>query len=283
MGGAPSTLNYQVLRVPKSGNAIAECEDAAYAWHSSEDEGARDGGGQANVQLYAAVADGASESLLAGPWADRLARDVVESMVLGREWWRDVSRFVGDFMRRAETSWDAYLERYKADRIARGRPITWYEQPGLEKGAFATIVGAEVRGTVDEGGNVAWSWHAFALGDSCLFHLRDGAVLHSFPVTETEGFGITPDLLGSRNHDTTLVAERLSLAHGTLKRGDELLIASDALAAWLLSADRAGTSPGTRLALLAELGDESFGEWVDDQRTRGLMRNDDVTLVRLKV
>jgi hypothetical protein len=281
MGDIPVLPEWQELRVPKAGNRIEECEDAKRVWSPPEQR--QDRHGHTVVPLYAAVSDGASESLLAGAWAGRLVEDVVESMALGDEWWEDVDGFVCDFMRRSGERWDTYLELYQADRAARGRPITWYEQPGLDKGAFATVVGTEVRATLPGDGSVEWSWHAFALGDSCLFHLREGSVLRAFPVDSVDGFGITPQLLGSRNHDTALVAERLSTAHGTLTPGDEVLLASDALAAWLLSPRHEQSAPGMQLAKLAELGEESFGEWVNDQRARRLMRNDDVTLIRLRV
>ncbi|MEU8600084.1 hypothetical protein [Streptomyces parvulus] len=270
----------QLLRVPKAGNTLKECEDAGLSWFG---DARADDEGRTVLPLYAAVSDGASESLLAGAWAERLVADAVESMSLGRDWWDEVDTFVIDLMERSAPRWEAYLEWYRAERDARGRPITWYEQPGLEKGAFATVLGAEVRATVPGNGRADWSWHAFALGDSCLFHVRDGVVRRAFPLEDVEGFGITPQLLGSRNHDTALVAERLQLAHGTLAPGDEVLLASDALAAWLLSPHHGHHAPGTVLATLAELGNEPFTEWVEDQRVRGLMRNDDVTLIRIRV
>ncbi|MFE9174368.1 hypothetical protein ACFYNZ_33860 [Streptomyces kebangsaanensis] len=271
---------YQLLRVPKAGNSLKECEDAGRIWRG---DARTDDQGRTVIPLYAAVSDGASESLLAGSWAERLVADAVESMSLGHDWWDDVNMFAVDLLERSAPLWEAYLEWYRADREARGRPITWYEQPGLEKGAFATVLGAEVRATVPSDGTLNWSWHAFALGDSCLFHLRDGVVRRAFPLEDVEGFGITPQLLGSRNHDTALVAERLQLAHGTLAPGDEVLLASDALAAWLLSPDHGYRAPGTLLATLAEVGDEPFTEWVQDQRARGLMRNDDVIFIRIRV
>ncbi|MFJ3639278.1 hypothetical protein ACIPRD_05955 [Streptomyces sp. NPDC090108] len=280
MEDVPALPECQVLRVPKAGNTLAECEDAGLSWSG---DARTDDHGRTVVPLYAAVSDGASESLLAGAWAERLVTDAVESMSLNRDWWDEADTFVPDLMQRSALRWKVYLERYREEREARGRPITWYEQPGLEKGAFATVLGVEVRATEDGDGEVHRSWHAFALGDSCLFHLRDGAVLRAFPVEDVEGFGITPQLLGSRNHDTALVAERLQFAHGTLAPGDEVLLASDALAAWLLSPDHGHRTPGTVLATLADAGDESFTEWVEDQRARGLMRNDDVTLVRIRV
>ncbi|GHE49900.1 hypothetical protein [Streptomyces capitiformicae] len=280
MGDLPVLPDRQLLRVPKAGSLREECEDAGHIWPGDPRV---DGEGRAVTSLYAAVSDGASESLLAGAWAERLVNDVVESMCLAGDWWQDLGGFVGDLISRSADRWDAFLTWYQADRAERGRPITWYEQPGLEKGAFATVLGVELRSSVAESGEVSWDWYAFALGDSCLFHLRDGQVHGAFPINDLDDFGITPQLLGSRNHDVALVAERVRVAHGTLLPGDELLLATDALAAWLLSPRPELPAPGMLLAELAELGEESFEEWVNDQRARSRMRNDDVTLIRMRV
>lgn len=280
MRDIPVLPERQLLRVPKAGSRIEECEDAGLVW---DGDPRVVGDGLTVTSLYSAVSDGASESLLAGAWAGRLVNDAVESMILTGDWWLDLGGFVGDLMARSADRWDAFLTSYKDDRAARGKPITWYEQPGLEKGAFATVLGAEIRTTVSNDGDARWNWYAFALGDSCLFHMRDGHVHGAFPLTTVEDFGITPQLLGSRNHDVALVADRVNVACGELLPGDEVLLASDALAAWLLTPGDEKTRPGAQLARIAELGEESFEEWVNDQRARSRMRNDDVTLIRMRV
>ena len=282
MGDIPALPRAQWLWTQKSGSSERECEDAAYYWQS--DEAGVDSAGRAVASLYAAVSDGASESLLARDWALLLVADAVESMRLAGDWWEELSTFVRDLMDRSALHWDAFLARYQAERAAQGRPITWYEQPGLEKGAFATVLGAEIRATVLEDGTTRWAWYSFALGDSCLFQLRDGRLLDSFPLRTAEEFGITPQLLGSRNHDARLVADRMRVAHGELLPGDELLLATDALAAWFLSREAGGEAEqAAALPAFAAFDRQDFAEWVDDQRARARMRNDDVTLVRARV
>ncbi|MFD3774765.1 hypothetical protein [Streptomyces sp. NPDC058612] len=129
-----------------------------------------------------------------------------------------------------------------------------------------------------------WTWHAFALGDSCLFHLRDGQLITSFPIADADGFGITPQLLGSRNRDAALITERASTATGELRTDDELLLATDALAAWLLSHPEIDSGgPGKQLGKLADLDQETFADWVQNQRDKSRMRNDDVALIRMRV
>ncbi|MFJ9890502.1 hypothetical protein ACIRSF_30935 [Streptomyces rubiginosohelvolus] len=196
--------------------------------------------------------------------------------------------FVQDLLTRTVGQWDGYIAEYQAERAARGRPITWYEQPGLEKGAFATLVAVHIRAAPavpeDPEDPRPWTWHAFALGDSCLLHLREGQLITSFPIADGDGFGITPQLLGSRNWDAELIADRASTATGELRADDELLLATDALAAWLLPhPEIASGGSGKQLGKLADLGEETFAEWVQSERDKSRMRNDDVALIRMRV
>lgn len=281
--GAPSTpLDVQRFLVPKTGSSQDECEDAIDLSLSPDAS-----------SLFAAVSDGASESLLAGAWARQLVRGAVASMAAADEKPGDGQNglseaFVEGLLARTVDQWDGYISDYQAERAARGRPIAWYEQPGLDKGAFATLMAVHMRTApaVPEtpGAVRRWIWRAFALGDSCLFHLRGGRLIISFPITDGHGFGITPQLLGSRNRDATLIADRVSTATGELCAGDELLLATDALAAWLLShpeIDSGGA--GKQLGNLADLDHELFTEWVQNERDKSRMRNDDVALIRMRV
>ncbi|WP_424213053.1 hypothetical protein ACN20G_13705 [Streptomyces sp. BI20] len=276
----PPRIDFQRITVPKAGSSREECEDAAHVVLAPNEHA-----------LFAAVSDGASESMLAGAWADRLARGAIAAMATDddRHGKTDGSAsFVEDLLARTVEQWDGFLAEYQAERAARGRPITWYEQPGLDKGAFATLMAVDVRvetGTAaDSSRPPHWTWKAFALGDSCLFHLREGRLLASFPITDGAGFGITPQLLGSRNRDVDLITDRASTLTGELHPGEELVLATDALAAWLLSTSQSGSGrAGEQLGNLADLGEETFAEWVQDERDKSRMRNDDVALIRMRV
>lgn len=281
MGAHSTPLDVHHFRVPKTGNSLKECEDAIESSLSSD-----------TSSLFAAVSDGASESLLAGAWAGQLVKGAVASMVAADE--RGDRQgvlseaFVEDLLARTVDQWDEYLSTYQAERAAGGRPIAWYEQPGLEKGAFATLTAVHVQAVAPgPGGTEAaprWTWRALALGDSCLLHLRDGRLVTSFPIADGHGFGITPQLLSSRNRDASLIASRMSTAAGELRTHDELLLATDALAAWLLSHPEIESGgAGRQLGKIADLGQETFAEWLHDERAKSRMRNDDVALVRVRV
>src|SRR5581483_6124726 len=127
-----------------------------------------------------AVADGASESSFAALWAQLL-----------------VEGFTHPAKREdPESDWLAPLsERWAA--AVDGRPLPWYAEAKREQGAFATLLGLVFRrpATALGGGG---RWRALAVGDSCLFQVRQDQLVKSFPVNCSQEFGNRPALLCSR-------------------------------------------------------------------------------------
>jgi hypothetical protein len=230
------------LSVPKRCCQPDECEDATWV-------GARPGG------LRIAVADGASESLLAGRWARHLVISVggfVGSAVTG---------FVPAYVD-ATSTWPALVEAYVRERADRGSPIEWYEEPGLAKPAYATLAVLEIG---DDG-----SWAGAAVGDSCVVSVQDGEV-SSFPLDKSAEFTHQPPLLGSAGGEALVGA-----SSGVVGSGDRLYVMTDALAEWFLRTPDA--SPA-----LDGLDRAGFGAWVDGLRDAGELHDDDTTVVRVVV
>lgn len=255
-------LRCAVLREPKAGSAKSEYEDA----FAVPDDGA-----SAVAGCTVAVADGASESMLAGAWAGMLARSV--SAAEGRD--LDAATFAGQVCA-AAARWPAYLGRYVRRRERAGRPVAWYEEPKLEQGAYATVVGVSFRrdaGPVYSGGG---TWSAAALGDSCGFQVRGSRLAAAFPLDSPAQFDTTPHLAGTRDPDQELIRLRAVTRQGTWLPGDVFYLATDAAAQWFLAEDEANRQPWRQI-------DEAFdapGAWLDELRAQRRIRNDDVTIVR---
>jgi hypothetical protein len=295
--------------VPKRGNTAGQCEDAIglTPWLVP--------GRRAAGAFTASVCDGASESILAGRWAQQLAAAMVlrceESPgTAGRA--ESLAEAIGG----AVEAWSWWVEDYAAERAAAGRPITWYEQPKLEQGAYATVLVVELgparRGrpataaadllpplpaslepcaeaaAVDDlmamlqavNEPVQWTWQAAALGDTCLFQVRDEQLICAFPLDDAESFGLVPPLAGSRNRDQAKLAEHTALAAGRCRPGDQVFLATDALAAWFLAEHARGTRPWEVLRGFAGR-EEQFAPWVEQERGERRMRDDDVALVHI--
>ncbi|MFC9296189.1 hypothetical protein ACFTWH_27705 [Streptomyces sp. NPDC057011] len=260
------------LVVPKHGSSEAECEDAVAVLPAcTHDDMLR-------TPLTAGVCDGATESVLAKDWARILSRAAAAAALDRPEVMAGGAAFE-EFAAGAVAQWEPWLETYTLARAEEGRPLKWYEQAKLGAGAFATLLA--VRVDPGPGPAAAWRWRAAALGDSCLFHMRENRLLSSFPVQRPEEFGTTPDLFGSRNHDTVLLRERTRFTAGDARPGDRLLLMTDALAAWFLTAP----DPTSALYELQEFSGpddlERFTEWITGLRERQVLRNDDVAVVRI--
>ncbi|MCC6629564.1 MAG: hypothetical protein IT340_19465, partial [Chloroflexi bacterium] len=251
-----------VFCLPKAGNRADEIEDAVVPVASGRWSG---------PALRVAVADGASEALLSGPWAAVLARSVAHGTFA-----------VDDgaaLLRRAQARWTRWTRWYLWRRLRMGRPVQWFEEPGLAAGAFAALVGLGL-----EGDGAGGHWAALALGDSCLFQVRAGQLLAAFPLAHADDFGVRPLLIGSRaaGNDQGLAAMRT--LSGAWQAGDRFYLMTDALAQWWLGECAAGRAPWRPLDRLCGPGRvQAFPRWVETRRRRHELRNDDVTLLRVAI
>lgn len=261
--------NVETFAIAKRGCPLEECEDASWVGldgtHSGEFEG---------ESLRVVIADGASESLLARRWAKRL------SATFGSANSPTITSigFLACY-RAAVNQWSRDLADYVADRQSRGAPIQWYEEPGLEKGAHATLLVVEF---TDANDGASPSWRAAAVGDSCLFQVRCEQLGSSFPMQDADAFSCRPPLLSSRGGEDAVISRHISLSAGDWQHGDTFYLVTDALAAWFLRSSAAGGRPWAPLRDLNTCDFEiAFETWVTERRDEGDMHDDDTTLVRV--
>lgn len=232
--------------LPKAGNAEAEYEDAYYP--AGPD-------GHFAERFRFAVADGASEGMYSGAWAQLLVK------VFGRG-------EAGSWLERAFRSWDSWQRHELESRVARGRPLQWFEEPGWRAGAFAAFLGLSLS---------ADGWKATAVGDCCLFLLRAHRLCQAFPLDSSSLFGNRPTLLCSRRErNPGLVLREVS---GRVVARDRFYLMTDALACYFLREGERGKKPGPVITAL----EADFSRRVEDLRAAGLLKNDDVTMVSIQV
>jgi hypothetical protein len=286
--GLPLVVDYLV---PKRASTFAQCDDSVETTAFSEpcDRALHDPAPDDLVldnpavgRLVAAIADGASESLLSGAWARRLTGNALR-LVDSSAGAEPSPQTLALIARHSSRQWPDFLDEYLAGRERDNRPLRWYERPGLDRGAHATLAVLELR---RETGTGPWSWTAAAIGDSCVFHVRDGKLLAAVPIASPEQFDLSPDLVGSREPDLDLIAARTHTHSGHCEPGDRLYLATDALAAWILAA-AGGGEPGWDAelrefaALPAPQRSDLFAAWVEARRVDGSLRNDDVAFAHL--
>jgi serine/threonine protein phosphatase PrpC len=229
------TVAHRILAAPKAGSDAAS-EDAA----------------DAHVEAWpvrAAVADGATESAFSGLWARTLVVELLARSTTTAEAFEAA-------VEAGRAEWAAAVARRLDDR-------PWYVRAKAEEGAFATVLSV----TLHEDG----AWTGLAVGDCCLFHLRDGAVIATWPYEDPDAFTHRPSLVPSRR-TRPVPAPRTTT--GDWEPGDALLLATDAVAAWLLRRDAAS---------VLDTDPSAFGRAVQTARKKGALRNDDATLLVLTI
>jgi hypothetical protein len=255
-------VHAEALRVPKAGNTDSEYEDAYWPPHRVD--------GQSYSRF--AVADGATETSFSGIWAQQLVE----------------AYGAGAFDHVSDSAWLSELRR-KWWSIVREKPMPWYAEEKLESGTFAALVGLTLNW--DSPDSERGTWHAEAIGDSCLFQLRGSTLLAKFPLQTSEDFTNSPVLLSVKPDEYSGIGSLVS-TRGEWQRGDHFYLMTDAVAAWFFRAIERYETPWEILRdldnelvrpVVAESGMRSFREWVEAARNEGLIRNDDLTLYRIEI
>lgn len=246
--------------LPKAGNRSDEYEDA-YSVLYPESLGA-----SPDEMVQSAVADGASESAFAREWANVLTSAFVNRPL-------DLASVdEASLIEWLELAQDEWHECVPWDRIP------WHGEAKARAGAHATLMGLSIRTDSDNDDQLIW--HAMAVGDSCLFVIREGRLQESFPLETADQFDNYPSLLSSNRSASDGLWENARVTSGECDSGDVFILASDAIACWILGQLEAGDEP---FEVVMGMDDADWSEWVDEQRNAGTMRNDDTTLVIIEI
>lgn len=248
------TLQISAHALHKGGTKPRHCEDA-FAY--DEKRG------------LAAIADGASDAFESGAWARLLVTTYIHNPP------PDDPAALGIWAIGPARTWDASL---------RWENMAWYaDQKAREVGGLATLLGFQL----EQEAPLPGMWHALAVGDACLLHLRDRGVLTHFPIVEAAAFDTTPALLSTQHqHNENLQdGEDIQVMYGTCRTGDIFLMATDALAEWLYTVPdlHEEDSDMPDWNTLTSLLEEDFEAVINQLRAHAALRNDDVTLLVLRV
>jgi hypothetical protein len=153
-----------------------------------------------------------------------------------------------------------------------------FEERKFAEGSYATFLGCELVGT--DGPTPCW--HAVALGDTVLFHVRQSSQLVQFPPIDAGEFGLDPDGVHTNPAALPRMVNRLLFAAHDIRPGDLLFLATDALAEWIVRARRRDERRVWRF--LADIRHpDAFTRFVERHRAAREMKNDDVTLLRVLI
>ena len=248
----------------KAGNREDECEDRFQLPKNSN---------RRKKKFRFAVADGATESAFSGLWAQKLVSAYVN---------------INPYKRKPTTTAELYkMVEENAPQWSKevwAKPLTWFAQEKAQKGAFSTLLGLhlEDKPTLSYDG----VWNALGTGDTCVFQIRQDELIASFPIERPEQFNNRPALLSTNPLNNVALLEQPANLEitGTWQSGDRFLIMTDALANWFLNQTSEGKkSWETDLSETAFIFPHQFENWLTELRNAKTIRNDDVTLLMIRV
>lgn len=217
--------------------------------------------------LCVCIADGATESFLAKLWAEHLVLNLGTSPKGLFSVWQN-----------ALTDWRIAVNTYSQSRELAGRPIQWYEEPGLARGGYGTVLSLRFgRSSVVNSERRFFGW---GIGDCCCFQVRGERTISLFPFSAPDQFDNTPELLFSADSLSVLKEKRRGLA-GRFLPNDTFFLMTDAIACWTLETIRDHGPPWNVFRSFSSEDSDGFSSWVDDEKARGRLRDDDVSLVRV--
>jgi hypothetical protein len=220
------------------------------------------------VRGVAAIADGVSSGIFSRDWA-RILTDAIVDEAPNPD---DKEAFAGWLAARRET-WSGGIDVSQ---------LAWHQKPKLRDGAFSTLLWVEIRALDDEDRRPEdpWRLRAFAVGDSCLFHVRDGKLLRTFPIEQADQFEENPVVIGSVDLNRDELVE-FKLLDEYCRPGDLLVLCTDAVAAWAFRLREAGSPPDWQSYWT--MTEEAWRDEIAALRDRREMRYDDATLLLVRV
>ena len=235
----------------KAAETPDDCQDA---WDMNE-----------GIARYA-VADGATRSLFPKQWAKLLVNRFCQKNVLSLEkgnWQEWITPLQRDWLKQVTAIVQETKRFISIDRLSKS------------ESAAATFVGLEFD-------KDAMAWKAGIVGDSCLFQIRSSQLMESYPIKQSEDFDNHPEAFASFEKDNYA---KPRIVEGMAAPGDQFILATDALAKWIIQHEEAGQLEAALNRLTALEDDAEFARFVEEVReTEDIpLVNDDVTLLRISV
>jgi hypothetical protein len=211
--------------------------------------------------LRCAVSDGATQTSFSRLWAKLLVNESVLH--------KPSLKKLDDVIHNSQLSWSYEIAKYD---------LPWHAEEKVKKGAFATLLWLNINQVDATGG----TFKALALGDSNLFIIRKKSLYLSFPIQDSQKFSNNPMLISSIPARNENIKESLNIVEDTWLVGDEFLLATDALAYYLLNQFEQDDSFFLTLneilsTQLAHYND--FQSWIQSLRENNEIKNDDTTLI----
>ena len=236
----------------KKGETLADCQDAVEF--------------NADRARYA-IADGATRSFFPKMWAELLVKSFCEEVNLPLEmesWEEWIEPLRKKWLKQVVSTVQETKRFISVDRLSRS------------ESAASTFVGLEID-------KIKGEWKAMIIGDSCLFHIEESELKESHLIRKSDDFTNRPEIFASFARDS--IYEPIVVT-GKTKPGDIFILATDALAKWIIQYQEAGKLDNA-LEQLISIGEHrrQFKNFVEKAREAEdiCLVNDDVAFLLICV
>ena len=137
--------------------------------------------------------------------------------------------------------WNPRLADYIKKRGDDGKPLSWYDEMALQNGAASTLL--EISFSLEEN-KIKDNFSAFAIGDSCLFQIRNDELITKFPLNSSADFDNSPLLISSDPKRNEHLQEKIRIGKSEFVNGGQIILMTDALASWFLQEYEKGINHG---------------------------------------
>lgn len=215
-----------------------------------------------------ALADGAGSSLYPRKWAEILVKSFCKNQENPIE---IIKQSYQEWLQPLQEEW----RQYYLEKLSTPNRKWWQGGSQIKSHGSSTLIGLRLE-NLENGENR--QWQAVAVGDSCLFKLEQ----------EKESFLVFPLKNSQEFKGTTRCFESLpeyksfppQFEEGSYEQGDIFLLATDALAQWLLADYENQGQEWKKIFELQE--EEDFVKIIANLREQKLIKNDDTTVVIIK-
>jgi hypothetical protein len=124
-------------------------------------------------------------------------------------------------------------------------------------------------------------WQALAIGNSCLFQVRNNQLRYSFPLSRSDQFGNYHMLVSSFANKNPQIWRHFRYCEEICSSKDLFFLMTGSLAQWFLSECEAGRKPWENLYHLQT--QEDFNYLIMSLRNSGQIYDDDITLLTIQL
>ena len=206
------------------------------------------------------IADGVSGAPFSQIWSNKVVEKFIE-----KPFGSDLNeQKLKDWLEDIRKEWESEIDQRKSSKMILHR--------AKEVGGSTTFLGM----IIQEMKKKYQKLQLFGIGDTNMFLIRNKRIKYSFPVTSVESFTDQTIGLCSIDNASQKIPE---LKEFNAKRGDIVILATDALAKWIFKSANLGQSPWNKI--LKNKND--IANFIDRLRDAKKIDDDDTTCIIIRI